>query len=53
MGLNFSKHGGGRSDKRRGVGGRWEGVWANGEWGKVRGGGGLKLSRFRLRICRE
>ena len=36
LGVNFSKHGGGRRGKRKGVG---EGVWAYEDGGKVRKGG--------------
>ena len=41
LGVNFSKHGGGRRDKIRGVG-CGKGVWANADGGKVRGGVSLR-----------
>ena len=46
--INFSKHGGGRRDKCRGVG---EGVWANADGGQSREG--VNSIRFRLRVGRE
>ena len=48
LGINFSKHGSGRKDKRRGVG---EGVWANAHGGQS--GKGVNSIRFRLRVGRE
>ena len=48
MGINFSKHEGGRRDKRRGVGGG-----GLGKRGRGQSREGVNSIRFRLRVGRE